>query len=636
MKHVIIGTAGHVDHGKSTLIRALTGIDPDRLKEEKQRGLTIDIGFAYFDLPSGRRAGIVDVPGHERFIKNMLAGAIGFDVVLLVVAADEGIMPQTKEHLDILSLLKIKKGLIVLTKTDLVDAEWLALIQEEIREQLVGTFLESAKMVSVSALTGIGMDKLIAHIDQLTEEAVERDLQCPFRLPIDRAFTVKGFGTVVTGTLSEGTIRMGDQAEIQPANCLTRIRNIQVHGEDQTVAEAGQRVALNLTDVSKADCQRGNILSPVGLLRPTMMLDAVLKLLPDTPQVLKHWDRIRLYTGTSEVLGRVALYGRDELWPGEEALVQFRLEQPLVALLGDLYVIRNYSPLRTIGGGKIIDANPKKKRRHKSDVLNDLELRAKGSPEDILYHSIHQAKDPVILKDEAVTHSGLREAEKALEALIRSELVFSFIVDQREYVVSSARLESLIDEIEKFLNNYHHKWPLRLGAKKAEVRSKYLTRASAKLFNQVLILMTSQSNIGISKEYIKLNEHQIHFSGKNLKSKDIILKIMQERCYTPPSLEEFADLTHLSMAMVKEILDALVYQNTIVKISEGFYLTTENFIACKENLIKYLQENEGIELGTFRNLLNTSRKYALPLLEYFDTIKITKRVGDVRMLSAVV
>ncbi len=632
MKHVIVGTAGHVDHGKSTLIRSLTGIDPDRLKEEKQRGLTIDIGFAWFDLPSGRRAGIVDVPGHEKFIKNMLAGAIGFDVVLLVIAADEGIMPQTREHLNILNLLNLQNGLVALTKIDMVDDEWRELVMEEIAEQLQGTFLEHAPIVPVSAPEGLGLDNLIAEIDTLTEESGSRNTECEFRMPIDRSFSIKGFGTVVTGTLMEGRIEVGAAAEVQPLSRKTRIRNIQVHGKKEKLASAGQRVALNLTDVSVEECQRGQVLSAPRLLKPTMMLDVMLKLLPDTTRTLKHWDRIRLYTGTAEILGRIVLFGRDEMWPGEELPVQVRLEESLVALREDRFVIRSYSPLETIGGGHIIDANPTKKRRFRKGIVEDLQLRASGRSADIMLEGLLRATDVVFEAQLALKESGLRDAEQALAELLQDNRVILFRVDKIEFLVAIAKLEAVRKRIIKFLEDYHRQWPLRAGASRAEIRSRFLSGISSRVYQQLIVLISETGEIDDTGEYVRLANHDVEFTGKYEKWRGEIITVLNSGAFSPLGVDDLAGEIKVKVDIIREILAAMSNKKEIIKINENLYFLQIRYDEALNILVAYLQEHGTIDLATFRNLLNTSRKYALPLLELFDQQKITRREGDVRVL----
>ncbi|MFP4457376.1 MAG: selenocysteine-specific translation elongation factor [Clostridia bacterium] len=627
MKHIIVGTAGHVDHGKSTLIRALTGINPDRLKEEQQRGLTIDIGFAYFDLPSGRRAGIVDVPGHEKFVKNMLAGAIGFDVVILVIAADEGIMPQTREHLNILSLLDVKKGIVALSKVDMVEEEWVELISEEIREQLEGTFLEKAPIVPIAALKGEGLDILGNYLDDLTEQTVTRNQDMPFRLPIDRSFPIKGFGTVVTGTLMEGTISVGDIAEIQPLDKETKIRNIQVHGDKSKQAFAGQRVALNLADVTVEECERGEVLAKKGLLEPTMMLDVSFKLLKDAPRPVNHWDRVRVHIGTSEVLARIALIGKATLLPGEEALLQLRLEEKVAVLRDDHYVLRSYSPIETIGGGKVIDPNPTKKKRFSDNVIEKMELKAHGSLEDILLVEIKQSRKPILSEDEIVKKSSLREPLEIVKNLVDNKEVGK-IESNKTYYFSYEILKELSGEIVRFLKDYHKKWPLRLGVPLAEGNSRFAENVNSRIFQELITEIEKMGLIVLDNNYLRLKDHKVTFEGENKILHEKIIELFRKEKYSPPEPTNIASQLNISEQRCLELVEAMNRQDEIVKINQDFYLLESLYKTSKERLVKYLENEESIDLGEFRNLLDTSRKYALPLLEHFDYIGLTKRRDD--------
>jgi selenocysteine-specific elongation factor len=616
-----------VDHGKSTLIRALTGINPDRLKEEQQRGLTIDIGFAYFDLPSGRRAGIVDVPGHEKFVKNMLAGAIGFDVVILVIAADEGIMPQTQEHLNILSLLDVKNGIVALTKIDMVEEEWVELIGEEIKEQLQGTFLESAPIIPVSSIKGVGLDTLGKYLDELTENAVTRNQEMPFRLPIDRSFPIKGFGTVVTGTLIEGTITVGDVAEIEPLGKETKIRNIQVHGEKSKQAFAGQRVALNLADVTVDECERGQVLANKDLVKPTMMLDVSFKLLKDAPRPLNHWDRVRVHVGTSEVLARVALIGADTLLPGQEALLQLRLEEKVAVLRDDHYVLRSYSPIETIGGGKILDPNPTKKRRFSDDVIEKLELKAHGDLEEILLVELEESKRVVLSEEELIKQSSLRNPLEVVKKLIESNKAGK-IESNKTYFYSQEVIEKLEEEIIEFLTKYHKEWPLRLGVPLAEANSRFAENINSKVFQELILLLGNMGNCVLENNYLHLNSHRVIFEGENESIYKKIINIYREEEYLPPEPEALAEKLNISEQRIKEFIEAMERNSELIKISQDFYLLNTLYDNAKKKLREYLENNQVIDLGEFRTLLDTSRKYALPLLEHFDYIGLTKRRDD--------
>lgn len=384
MKHIIIGTAGHIDHGKTTLIKALTGRNTDRLKEERERGISIELGFTYFDLPNGQRAGIIDVPGHEKFIKNMLAGVIGIDIVLLVIAADEGIMPQTLEHLAILDLLGIEKGFIVLTKTDLVDEEWVELVEDDIQNEIKDTFLRNSPIVRVSSTKGKGVEDVISLINEYSMELEDREADDIPRLPVDRVFSISGFGTVVTGTLLSGKFEIGDEVQIYPGDTLGRIRNLQVHDKDSNIAYAGQRVAINLAGVKKDNLHRGSVIASVDSMKDTMMLDVKVKLLKSLDRTIENRIRLKLYIGTEEVLCRMVLLDKDELHPGEEAYAQLRLEEKIVAKRGDRFILRFYSPMFTIGGGEILDPNPDKKKRFDDDSIEELMILETGSPKHIL------------------------------------------------------------------------------------------------------------------------------------------------------------------------------------------------------------------------------------------------------------
>ena len=470
MKNIIIGTAGHIDHGKTTLIKALTGRETDTLKEEKKRGISINLGFTYFDLPSKKRAGIVDVPGHEKFIKNMLAGASGLDMVLLVVAADEGVMPQTVEHLDILTYLNIKNGMIVLTKSDTVDEEFRELVKEDIRENVQGTFLEEAEIIEVDSISRKGLDELISKIDDMTEEIEDKNLNSPARLNIDRVFSIKGFGTVVTGTLIEGKISVDDDLVIYPKELPTKIRSIQVHGESVDTAYAGQRTAINISNVKVEEIERGDVLASVNSLEEAMMLDVKLSIVKHMNIGLKHWDRLRLYHGTREILCRAVPLEVEEINPGESGFVQLRLEESIVAKKGDKFVVRRYSPMETIGGGVIVDTNPRKHKRFDKNVIEALAVKEKGELTDILEEYIKaNSKNYPNIKD-IMSYSGENEAniKEALNKLIEENK----IVAVNNMYMHIIQYDKLKEVLLKTLQDYHKKFRLRKGMVKEETRSK--------------------------------------------------------------------------------------------------------------------------------------------------------------------
>ncbi len=634
MKHVIIGTAGHIDHGKTTLVKALTNIDTDRLREEKERGITIDLGFAYFDLPSGRRAGIVDVPGHERFIKNMLAGAGGIDVVVLVIAADEGIMPQTVEHLHILSLLETKRGLVALTKTDMVDSDWLDLVLDDTRTRLQGTFLADAPIIPVSAVTRQGLDELVQAIDEMTETVPARDEHLPFRLPIDRVFSVTGFGTVVTGTLVAGTVRVGDKAEVYPENRETRIRSIQVHGQKVEIAHAGQRVAMNVAGLEVADLERGKVLAAPGLLRSTLMLDVRLDLLADADKPLQNRDRLRLYTGTSEVLCRAVLLDAELLLPGEKALVQLRLEEPVALQAGDRFVVRTYSPMYTIGGGTVLDAHPKKRKRFKEEGIRELMQRESGGDLEILNQTLLNHSDQFPNADELFRLAG-RPAEllePALEELLEHDLAISLVIDGRPFYLHSEYLQSLVTRAVKLVNDFHRRFPLRPGMPKEELRSRLNISAQGKLYNSLLTLIVGEGQLRLQGGLVLLAEFTVSFTGQNQRIREAVLTALGENPYSPPELGELALQLAETPERITEVVQAMALLEEVTRVNADVAFSTEAVAAAQARVVEFVRGQGSITLADLRDQLQTSRKYALALLDYFDAQRVTQRKGDVRVL----
>ncbi|MDM8127885.1 selenocysteine-specific translation elongation factor, partial [Paraclostridium benzoelyticum] len=524
MKNVIIGTAGHIDHGKTTLIKALTGRETDTLAEEKKRGISINLGFTYFDLPSNKRAGIVDVPGHEKFIKNMLAGASGLDMVLLVVAADEGVMPQTVEHMDILTFLNIKKGMIVLTKSDTVEEDFRELVKEDIREKVKGTFLEDAEIIEVDSISKKGLDELINKIDKMTDEIEDKDLETPARLNIDRVFSIKGFGTVVTGTLIEGKISIDDDLVIYPKELKTKIRSIQVHGESVETAYAGQRTAINISNVKVEEINRGDVLASPHSLEEAMMLDVRLSIVKHTDAGLKHWDRLRLYHGTREILCRAVPLEVEEIMPGESGLVQLRLEESIVAKKGDKFVVRRYSPMETIGGGIVIDTNPRKHKRFDANVIEALKIKEKGELSDILeaYLKNNSRNYPNI--KEIMSYSGESEdnIKKSLEKLIGQEKVICI----NNMYMHINQYNTLKEKAESELQAYHKKFRLREGMLKEEVRSKVESKFKTRDFDILLDLFINDELIKVNGNFVSLKKFNVVFNEKQTKIKNEIEKIL--------------------------------------------------------------------------------------------------------------
>ncbi|WP_432664258.1 selenocysteine-specific translation elongation factor [Wukongibacter baidiensis] len=633
MRNVIIGTAGHIDHGKTTLIRALTGIETDRLKEEKKRGITIELGFAYFDLPNGKKAGIVDVPGHERFIKNMLAGVSGIDLVLLVIAADEGIMPQTQEHLDILSILDVKKGIVVLTKSDLVDDEWLSLVKEEIRDKVQGTFLENAPLIPVSSVQGTGIEELKNHITKLTENVEQKDASEPLRLPVDRVFTMSGFGTIVTGTLIEGTISEKQSVTVFPKGLEAKVRNIQVHGKSVPEAYAGQRVAINLTGVKKEDIDRGDVLAEPDSMKNSMIIDVKLNLLKSSNRKIEHWNRLRFYHGTKEILCRVVPIDKDELNPGESCYAQLRLEEETACKYGDRFVVRYYSPLETIGGGIVLDPNAVKHKKSDEDVISELTAKSEGDKGAIIENILkkYSAKLPDIKFIAVQTGLSEKLVDDTLKAFLKDEIAVSFsgnIFMHRDFIEESE--EALMS----FLSTFHKKNPLKPGVSKEEIRSRFFNNTKGKLFEEITEFYIKNGVIEVFNSFVALKGFEIKLSKEQIVLKDKILKAYKDNEFKPPVLKELSKFlgNGVKDKEIKDIIEVLIGSKMIVKISDDVLLDIDSYNKAKKLLVDFLTENKAIALSEFRDILNTSRKYVVPILEHFDSIKLTKRVEDKRVL----
>lgn len=629
MGHVVIGTAGHIDHGKTTLIKALTGIETDRLKEEIKRGITIDLGFAWFDLPGGRRAGIVDVPGHERFIKNMLAGVSGIDIVLLIVSADEGVMPQTREHLDILSLLHIKKGIVVVTKSDLVEPEWLELVQEEIKDALKDTFMAEAPVIPVSAVTRAGLNDLTQLIDRMTQETEERNISAPFRFPVDRVFSVTGFGTVVTGTLTEGIITEGEEAVLYPSGQPTRVRKIQVHGESMGKASAGQRVALNLANLKKTDIHRGDVLAAPGSLRETWMIDAQIELLHHENRTLENWTRLRLYHGTKEVLCRMVLLDCETVKPGDTAVVQLRLEEPMSCRYMDRFVLRFYSPLETIGGGVVLDPHPSKHKRFKDDILKDLEQKLSGDEGQILESTLLKLSPTLPDTKELMARSGIEAAnfDKELGTLMAQGIALRI----EDVVVHRQFMDTMAENMAVILDNWHKKYPLRPGMPKEEVRSRLMKQAKSRLFDSFLKRLEEEGVLKILEKDLALASYSVILPEKVQRAMDKVAEIFRSAQYNTPTMEEAFESMG-EKAVDGEIVNYLIATGVLIPFGENLYYHQAVYEDLKTKIMAHLNATGAITVGDLRDLAGTSRKYAIPMLEHMDALKITKRDGDKRVL----
>lgn len=633
IKRIVIGTAGHIDHGKTTLVKALTGRDTDRLKEEKMRGISIELGFAPFVLPGGQKAAIVDVPGHERFIRHMLAGAFGIDFVLLVIAADEGVMPQTREHLDIIQLLGIRRGIVVVTKKDMVDEDWLMLVEEEIREYLAGTVLAEAPLMAVSAVSGEGIPELMDKIGELAGQIEERSAFGYARLPIDRVFTMPGFGTVVTGTLWSGKILTGESLELLPPGKTVRVRTLQVHGEKVEEAVAGQRVAVNLQGLEVAEVKRGYLLASKGSLHPGYRVDARIHLLHSSPFRLKNWNRVRFHLGTDETMGRVVLLDRDELMPGEEGFVQIALEKPVVAAKNDLFVLRYYSPVHTIGGGSILEPNAPRQKRFREDVLNELALKEEGSRYDILLHVLESEAERVFALEELGKKSSIHiEALKEeLRQMLDDEKVRDLDGKGSQYI-SSAGLSLLAERLGAVLADYHSRYPLRAGYPKEDMRSRYLKDVNPRHFNSLLKLLEAESGIKSQGGFLALPDFQPQPDEAAGQLIGRIIQMLEKAPFTPPSPDEIKAELGLNDGDAGEIFGYLYDKGQIIKASEGVVFAASAIDTARQRICGYFEHEKELGLGPARDLFDSSRKYMLPLMEYFDRTRLTKRLGDVRIL----
>lgn len=629
MKNIIVGTAGHIDHGKTTLIKALTGRNTDRWEEEQRRGITIDLGFTYFDLKNGDRVGIIDVPGHEKFINNMVAGVVGMDLVLLVVAADEGIMPQTREHMDILGLLGIKKSILVINKCDLVDEEWLELVEEEIQEELEGTFLEGAPVVKVSAATGQGLDELTDTIQQLmSDEVVAKDTQTIPRLPIDRAFTLSGFGTIITGTLISGTITREDVLEMYPIGKECKIRNIQVHGQNQDKCYAGQRVAINLSNVKKKEIRRGCVLAPKNSMKNTDLLDVKLKVLEDSMRILTNHERLHLYTGTSEILCRAVLLDKEQIGPGEEGLVQLRLEEEIAVKRGDRFVVRFYSPMETIGGGIVLEPNPVRKKRFDAQAIEELKKKESGSLGDVMELQIKEHGDTMITLAElakVMAHS-VDELKEYLEELEESGTIFVFPMKKDTYLWHRDSEFAVRQKIEETLQKYHSEHPYRYGMKKAEIHNTFLKKIKPNIFDAYIERMTGENVYGRREEYLSLPGYEVPKDAMHLQTEKLIEDTFEKAGYDFVRFSEI-DFGKIPRQTAEDVVLMMIDEGKVIRINEEMFTMKHLMDEAKEKIQNHLKEENLITIAQVRDMFSTSRKSAKPILEYMDSIKVTKKTG---------
>jgi selenocysteine-specific elongation factor len=633
LKQIILGTAGHIDHGKTSLIKALTGIDTDRLKEEKRRGITIELGFAWLDLPGGQHLGIVDVPGHEKFVKNMVAGASGIDLVALIIAADEGVMPQTKEHLEICKLLGIKHGLVALTKIDMVDEEWIELVSDDVTSFLKGSFLEGAPIIPVSALTGKGLPDFLKALDSLCDGVPERSSSGLFRLPVDRVFSMKGFGTVITGSLVSGGIGVGDTIMIYPSGIQAKVRGIQVHNQAVDQATAGMRTAINFQGLERSATKRGDVLARVNTLKPSYMVDVVLTYLGSRKKALENRTRVRFHTGTSEILGNVILLDREELKSGDTAVVQFRLESPVSVVKDDRFVIRSYSPIRTIGGGYIVNPVPTKHKRFKEPVLSVLNRLAESPPDEIITSHVKESGLLGVAFSDLMIMTNLpeRELEKRLQQLLSQKVLILVDRENRIFLHGSV-LDELREEAIQVLEAYHKAHPLKAGMSKEAFKSSLPKTLGLRPFSILLEDLTKSNRVVQKEDVIHLSGHRIALEADQ---KDIRHKI--ERAYLesglqPPYFKELAASVGEDPARVKDVLGHMLQAGILVKVKEGLYFHKDVIERLKARLVSFLTANTQITTPQLKEVTGVTRKYMIPLIEYFDASKVTIRVGDVRRL----
>ncbi len=629
-RHVVVGTAGHIDHGKTALVKALTGIDTDRLPEEKARGITIDLGFAFLEEPDGLSIEIVDVPGHERFVKNMLAGVGGIDVAMLVVAADEGVMPQTREHLAICALLHIPTGLVVITKADLVEPDWLELVRDDVRQLVQGTFLAGAPILAVSAKTGRGLDALRAALRQVAATVPQRQTDQLPRLPIDRVFTVKGFGTVVTGTLRAGRLAVDDRIEICPKGLATKIRGLQTHGRPVSAAGAGQRTAVNVQGIERAAIERGDVVGMAGTLVASGLVDGTLELLPSAPRPLKSRDRVRFHAGTSEIMARALLLDRAELPPGERAFARFRLEGRLVALPGDRFVVRSYSPIVTIGGGTLLDVDPPRFRRKAPALVAHLRLLEAGAPEEVVEEHVRHvgAAGARVAALAGRVPFGPEQLRQILGRLDAGGRVLAIERDWYVHADSYARLRGLALAA---LGEFHRAHPLRSGMSREELRGR-AGRADERVFAHLLATLDADGSVKVERDKVRLGSHAVRLTAEQQRAVDQIEQEFRKAEAAPPSPEEALARAGLRGDEEHELFQLLVADRRLVRVKESLYFHAAALDAVQDKVVTFLRQRKEIGPGDIKDLLGISRKYAIPLLEHLDGRRVTARVGEKRVL----
>jgi selenocysteine-specific elongation factor len=631
--HLVIGTSGHIDHGKTTLVKALTGIDADRLVEEKERGITIDIGFAHYTDEAGNVIAFVDVPGHERFVHNMLAGAAGLDAVLMVIAADEGVMPQTREHLHICDLLGIRQGLIALTRVDLVDAELLELCAQDVREAVQGTFLEDAPILPVSAVTGQGLPELKAALAQLTATAQGRHLEHPFRFPVDRAFTIKGFGTVVTGTVIAGRLRKEDTVTQYPQRRTVRVRGLQVHSQAAEAVEAGQRAAINLAGVTKEEIQRGDQLAEPDSLLTSFLLNAELKLLADAPRELTQRTRIRLHLGTQEVIGRLVLLEEERFRPGQTQLVQMRLEREVASRFGDRFIIRNYSPIFTLGGGRVIDPAPYKSRRLKGDLAQRLRVLAGDDPEALVEQVIYLQGNRGVKAREGFIRAGLSEKQfgRIIDKLSSQGAIYCVDPAERKYLHVST-VERIGGFMQRVLAAHHKAHPEREGMTRVELAGKLALLFNDKEVGQLLARLARSGHIAQEGQLYRLSGHEKSLTGQQEALLARLVEAVRAGGVMPPRRTALFEAAGVDEKAGMQLVKLGTHNEQLVRVKDDLYYTPDTLAGIERKLREHLAAHGQITVIDFKDLTGVTRKHAVDLLEHFDAARVTLRVQDHRVL----
>lgn len=627
MFHTVVGTAGHIDHGKSALVRALTGTDPDRLKEEKERGMTTDLGFAFL----GERITIIDVPGHERFVRHMLAGASTIDMVLLVVAADDGVMPQTREHFEICRLMAIRRGIIVINKIDLVDPDWLELVQQDVQELVRGSFLEGAPVVNVSAVTGQGIDELRALIETEAAKLSPKPDRGVFRLPVDRCFTIKGFGTVVAGTVLSGSCRVGDRLELLPQGVEVRVRGIQEHNRTLESVGLGERAALNLQGIERETVVRGNVLATPGYYQPTKLINATLYLLKSVSRPLRNMTRLKLHIGTAEAMCRVMLLDRRELAPGGDGVVQLRLEEPVVCDWGDRFVVRLYSPQQTLGGGMVLESNPERERRFDATALQRLQALARGEAGSVLEQYLLKHRTELRSMEQATRDLALSDADARamLEVLLETKRCRLLTVDGREYPAAEQVLAEARTAVLSALERFHADNPMRLGIKRPELRAR--AGLAAVLFEAVIAELAAAGVVIVEGDKVRRAGHELKLSPAEQKLFDRTAEAFRAAGLAPPGLAEA--LAGVERKLAERVRTALLETGTLVDVGESVVLHREAIAAAEATVLRLFATKAELSASEIRQALTTTRKILIPLLNYFDSRGLTQRKGDVRVLK---